>query len=149
MDTEDVGFPDSSVGKESACSSGDLVRLLGWEDPLEKRQATHSSILGLPLWLSWLRICLQCRRLGFSPWVGKIPWIRERLPPPVFWPREFNGLHSQWGRKESDTTEQLPLSEYIYNEILFFHQKRVKSCHLQHHRWTLRALCQVKSVRER
>ena len=24
------------------------VRLLGWEDPLEKGQATHSSILGLP-----------------------------------------------------------------------------------------------------
>ena len=30
-----------------------LVRLLGCEDLLEKRQATHSSILGLPLWLNW------------------------------------------------------------------------------------------------
>ena len=30
-----------------------LVRFLGWEDPLKKGQATHSSILGLPLWLSW------------------------------------------------------------------------------------------------
>ena len=29
------------------------VRFLGREDPLEKEQATHSSILGLPLWLSW------------------------------------------------------------------------------------------------
>ena len=28
------------------------VQLLGWEDPLEKGRATHSSILGLPLWLS-------------------------------------------------------------------------------------------------
>ena len=28
------------------------VQFLGWEDPLEKGQATHSSILGLPLWLS-------------------------------------------------------------------------------------------------
>ena len=27
------------------------VRFLGWEDPLEKGQATPSSILGLPLWL--------------------------------------------------------------------------------------------------
>ena len=26
---------------------------LGWEDPPEKGKATHSSILGLPLWLSW------------------------------------------------------------------------------------------------
>ena len=30
-----------------------LVPFLGWEDLLEKGQATHSSILGLPLWLSW------------------------------------------------------------------------------------------------
>ena len=29
------------------------VRFLGWEDPLEKGQATHCSILGLPLWLRW------------------------------------------------------------------------------------------------
>ena len=29
------------------------VRSLGWEDPLEEGKATHSSILGLPLWLSW------------------------------------------------------------------------------------------------
>ena len=28
------------------------VRSLGWEDPLEKGQATHTSVLGLPLWLS-------------------------------------------------------------------------------------------------
>ena len=27
-----------------------------------------------------IRIYLQCRRLGFYPWVGKIPWRRERLP---------------------------------------------------------------------
>ena len=30
-----------------------LVRFLGQEDLLEKGQATHSSILGIPLWLSW------------------------------------------------------------------------------------------------
>ena len=35
---------------------------------------------------------------------------RERLPIPVFWPRKFHGLHSPWGRKESDTTERLSLS---------------------------------------
>ena len=28
---------------------------------------------GLPLWLSWERIHLQCGRPGFNPWVGKIP----------------------------------------------------------------------------
>ena len=80
-----MGFPDSSVGKESVCSAGDpssipgsgrsagegtgyqlqcswaslvaqlvknqpatwetWVRSLGWEDPLVKEKATHSSIL--------------------------------------------------------------------------------------------------------
>ena len=101
------GFPDSSVGKQSACNADpssipgsgrspgegigyplqysraslvtQLVKnwpamwetwvwFLGWEDPLEKGKATHSSIL-------------------------------------VFWPGEFHGLHSPWGHKESDITE--------------------------------------------
>ena len=31
-----MGFPDSSVVKESACNAGDPVEFLGWEDPLEK-----------------------------------------------------------------------------------------------------------------
>ena len=41
---------------------------------------------------------------GFDPWVGKIPWKKERLLTPVFWPGEFHGLNS-W--KESDLTERL------------------------------------------
>ena len=35
-------------------------------------------------------------------------WRRERQPTPIFWPGEF---HSPWGRKESDMTEQLLLSQ--------------------------------------
>ena len=52
-------------------------------------------------------MCLQYGRPGFNPWVGKIPWRRERLPTPVFWPGEFHGLYSPWGHKESDMTERL------------------------------------------
>ena len=67
---------------------------------------------GLPRWLTWYRIRLQCGRPGFRPWVGKIPWRRERLPTPVVWPGEFHGQRSlkgycPQGRKESDTPEQL------------------------------------------
>ena len=36
-----MGFPHSSVGKESETRA----QSLGWEDPLEKEMATHSSIL--------------------------------------------------------------------------------------------------------
>ena len=58
-----------------------------------------------------LRICLQCRRPGFNPWVGKIPWSRKWQPTPVFSPGESHGwrslaCYSPWGHKMSDTTEQ-------------------------------------------
>ena len=46
------------------------------------------------------------------PWVGKISWGWENLPTPVFWPREFHGLYSPWGSKESDTTDS-PFSTYL------------------------------------
>ena len=39
------GLPCGSVGKESTCNVGDWVWSQGWEDPLEKGKATHSSIL--------------------------------------------------------------------------------------------------------
>ena len=61
----------------------------------------------------------ECGRPGFDPWVGKIPWRRERLPAPVFWPGESQGLYSPWGRKESDTTEQFSLSHFrTYQRVL-------------------------------
>ena len=39
-----LGFPCGSAGKEFACSAGNLGSMPGWEDPLEKGKATHSSI---------------------------------------------------------------------------------------------------------
>jgi len=97
-----VGFPDSSVGKESTCSAGDpgsipgsgkstgggigyplqyswaspvahlvnnlpamwetCVQSLGWEDPLEKGKATHSSILA---WrIPWTVQSMGSQRVG-------------------------------------------------------------------------------------
>ena len=53
---------------------------------------------------------------GSIPGVGKIPWRRERLPTPVFWPGEFYGLYSPWGHKESDMTE--PLSFFTFQGIM-------------------------------
>ena len=62
--------------------------------------------------------CLQCRRPGFNPWVGKIPWRRERLPTSVFWPGELHGLYSPWGCKELDMTERLSLSHAVEFNLL-------------------------------
>ena len=38
--------------KNSPANQETPVQFLGQEDPLEKGYSTHSSILGLPLWLS-------------------------------------------------------------------------------------------------
>ena len=35
---------------------------------------------GLPSWLSGKESACQCRRHGFDPWVGKIPWRRNGNP---------------------------------------------------------------------
>ena len=64
------------------------------------------------------------RRVQSLGW--KIPWRREWLPTPVFWPGEFHGLCSPWGCQESDMTEWLSLSlQYIWsfqiNEPEFIH----------------------------
>ena len=58
-------------------------------------------------------------RLGFSPWVGKIPWRMKWQPIPVFLPGESHEQrslagYSPRGRKELDTTEQLT---YIYTPV--------------------------------
>ena len=80
------------------------VQSLDREDPLEKG-------IGYPLEYSWASLVAQLIKnppaMGgpeFHPWVGKIPWRRERLPTPLFWPGEFHGLYRPWGGKESDTT---------------------------------------------
>ena len=103
-------FPDRSVGKESAWNAGDPGLIPGL------RRFSGEGI-GYPVQYSWASLVAQlvknllpCGRPGFYPWVGKIPWRRERLLTPVFWPREFHGLYSLWGRKELDTTKWLSLS---------------------------------------
>ena len=82
----------------------------------------------LPLWLRWLRI-LQCRRPGFDPCIGMLPWRRERLPTPVFWPGEFHGLYSPWSYKESDTTEQLSLHFTLLYHLRKRKEERVLYTH--------------------
>ena len=57
------------------------VQSLGWEDPLEKKMATHSSPLAWKI--SWTEEPGRLHLVGYSP----------------------------WGRKEVDTTERLHLTE--------------------------------------
>ena len=69
-----MGFPCGSKGKESACNAGDP----GWEDPLEKGKATHSSILA---WrIPWTERSLA----GYSPWGRKESVVSEQLTRSYF-----------------------------------------------------------------
>jgi len=58
-----LGFPGGSVVKIMPASTGDLVRSLGQEDPLEKEITTHSSIF-LPG-----KSHGQRSLAGYSPWI--------------------------------------------------------------------------------
>ena len=73
--------------------------------------------LSYPWWLRGSSVCLEFRRPGFNPWVGKIPWRRKWQPTPVLLPGESHGGrslvgYSPWGHKESDMTERLYLLTY-------------------------------------
>ena len=75
------------------------------------------TVFGASLVVQMVKICLQCRRPGSDPWIGKIPWGWEQLPTPVFWPEQFHGQrvlagYTPWGLKESNTTEQISLSVF-------------------------------------
>ena len=65
----------------------------------------------LPLWLSWWIICLQCRRPGFDPGLGRSPGEGKGYP------LQFSGLensvYSPWGHKDSDMTDWLSLTHSL------------------------------------
>ena len=104
------GFPDTSGGKESICNARNPGSIPG------SGRSTGEGT-GHTLQYSWASLVAQLVKIpsamwwpAFDPWVGKIPWRRERLPTQVFWPGGFHELYSPWGCKESDTTEWLSLS---------------------------------------
>ena len=95
------GFPGSSVHKDSTCNAGDPGLIPG-----SGRSAGEG--IGYLLQYSWASLVAQMVKNPpampetCDPWVGKIPWGRERLSTPGFWRGDFHGL---WDRKESDRTE--------------------------------------------
>ena len=80
---------------------------------------------GLRQWLSSKESACQCRRHGFNPWVGKIPWRRKWQSIQVFLPGKFHGQrnlagYSPWGRKELDMTEHTRTMSWSFHvEVLW------------------------------
>ena len=57
----------------------------------KRKKLTKDQQVGFPGGASGKEPTCQCRRykrLGFDPWVGKIPWRRTWQPTPVFFPAE-------------------------------------------------------------
>ena len=91
-----VGFPGSSADKESASNAGDPSTIPG-----SGRSAGEG--IDYPLQYCWTFLVVQLVKnppVMRETWVGKIPWRREQLPTPEFWPGEFHGLYSPWGCNE-------------------------------------------------
>ena len=86
------------------------IRFLDWKIPWRSDRLPIPIFLGFPGSSACKESACIVGDLGSIPGLGGSPEERERLLAPVFWPREFHGLYSRWGCKESDTTEWLSLS---------------------------------------
>jgi len=104
------GFPDSSVGKKSTCNVGDSNSIPGSGKSAGEGKGYSLQYSWASLVAQLVKICLQCGRPGFDPWVGKMPWRREKLPTPVFWPGELHGIAKSWTR----------LSDFHFKSLLMF-----------------------------
>ena len=123
-----MGLPGSQTVKNLSAVWETRVRSLGWEDPLEKGMATHSSILAWRIPWTEEPGALQTmgsQRVGHvvAQLVKNLPAMWETWVRSLGWEDPLGkgkATHSSilawripwtiWGCKESDTTEPLSLS---------------------------------------
>ena len=104
------GFPDSSVGKESACNAGDPSSIPGLG------RSTGKGI-GYPLQYSWASLVAQLVKnppAMWETWVQSLGWEepleKGKATHSSILAWRIHGPYSPRGHKESDTTEWLSLS---------------------------------------
>ena len=111
-----TGFPDSSIGKESASNAGDN------SGSIPGLGRCPGEGVGYPL--QYFGASLVAQRVKRLPamqetWVRSLGWEdplekematqSSMLAWKIPWTKEPGRLYSPWGRKESDTTERLTL----------------------------------------
>ena len=72
---------------------------------------------GYPLQCSWASLVAQLVKnppAMRETWLGEIPWRREWLPTPAFWPGECHGLYSPWGHKSWTRLSDFHFHHFIY-----------------------------------
>ena len=97
-----MGFPDSSVGKESTCNAGDPGSIPGFG-----RSAREG--IGYPLQYSWVSIVVKNPPAVWETWVRSLGW-EDPLEKGKATHSNILAWRSLWGRKELDTIERLSLS---------------------------------------
>ena len=107
------------------------------------RDLAKKRFLQLPWWLRRWRVCLQCGRPGFDPWVKEIPWRREGQPTLLFLPGELHGQRSLAGYspqvdKVSVWTDQPTLSVTILSQK--FHLQVIRQLPDRSDRWHIASL---------
>ena len=101
----------SNIMRGCLANQGDLD--LEWNNFIgEQAINVFVSLLGFP------ELTCQCRRHGFDPWVGKIPWRRAWYPLQYSCLENPHGQRSlegcsPWGRTESDMPEQLSTAQQV------------------------------------
>ena len=98
-------------------------------DMTEATEHTHKNICvyaciiyyNIYIWASLVAQLVKDLPAMWETWVESLDWEdplekgKATHSTPVFCHREFHGLYSPWGHKESDTTEQLSLTHsYLY-----------------------------------
>ena len=80
----------------------------------QKRLEVKKGFLGGCLWVQEMQ---ETQRYGFNPWVGKIPWRKERLPSPVF------GLENSMDlvvHEVAKSRTQLSAFHFYFSLLLFY-----------------------------
>ena len=135
---------EDPLEKNTATHSSILVREIPWTEQPRRLQSTElQSWTRLSNWrttvdlsmdypggtVEWIR--LQCKRCGFSSWVGNIPWRRKWQPPFNIlawenpWTEEPSGLQSMGSQKSqrwlrgSVTTNVNTAPRYLFRASYF------------------------------
>ena len=121
----------SWIREDSACNVGDpgLIPGSGWSFGEGTGYSIQYSWASLMIQMVKNLPAMQCRRLGFDPWVGKKPWKRVWPPTPVFLPRESLGTEEPGGlqslrfqRVRHDwATKHITAHTYIYVLLAHMH----------------------------
>ena len=95
------------------------VQFLGQEDPLEKRQATHSSILGLPCGSAGKEYAHNVRDLGLIPGLGRSPGEGNSYT------LQYSGLENSMDCIVGSQTVRTRLSDFHFDfQVDFWAQNR-------------------------